>query len=387
MKFRAKATIAALGAVAAPMALSAAPAYAGVHHAPAPQQLHVTKTLSSAYIAPLQFAVAGSEVFVADSATSTLNRLDANGHNTVIAHGPSPSTGGDLAGVGVDQRHHALAYTSSTGDHSTTTLTILKSGAKPVVADLSGFEKTHNPDGKITYGITQPLTPAVKACVLPSLVAGGVPGAAQGHVSYTGQVDSHPYAVASLGDGSWAVADAGGNDIVRVNRWGQVSLIAVLPAQPQKITQAIVKENGLPSCALGLTYRSEAVPTDVEVGPGGALYVTTLPGGISGTPGSVYRVSRWGGYPQKIATGFQGATNLAIDPWGGIYVAELDGGTISKVVGGKPVTVLTLPGVVADEWANGHLYASTAPAAASEGGGSTPPPPGTIVELGPVGRS
>jgi hypothetical protein len=49
--------------------------------------------------------------------------------------------------------------------------------------------------------------------------------------------------------------------------------------------------------------------------------------------------------------------------------------------------VLTLPGVVADEWANGHLYASTAPAAASEGGGSTPPPPGTIVELGPAGRS
>jgi hypothetical protein len=171
---------------------------------------------------------------------------------------------------------------------------------------------------------------------------------------------------------------------VRVDRWGHVSLIAVLPAQPITITPDIAAANQLPACAVGITYRSEAVPTDVEVGPDGRLYVTTLPGGLSGNPGSVYRVSRWGGYPQRIATGFQGATNLAIDPWGGIYVAELAGGTISKVVNGKPVTVLTLPGVVADEWANGHLYASTSPAALTEGAGPTPPPPGTIVELGPA---
>ncbi len=41
--------------------------------------------------------------------------------------------------------------------------------------------------------------------------------------------DSHPYAVASLGDGSWAVADAGGNDILKVDSRGHVSVIAVLP--------------------------------------------------------------------------------------------------------------------------------------------------------------
>src|SRR6202042_3276272 len=170
-----------------------------------PQQLRVVKTLSSSFIGPLQFAVAGNKVFVADSFTSTLNLI---GDPTPIATGPDPSTGGDLAGVAVDQAHHTLAYTSSTGDHSTTTLTILRPGAKPVVADLSGFEKTHNPDARITYGITQPLTPAAKACILPALVAGQVPGAAQGQVKYHGQVDSHPYAVTSLGDGSWAVADA-----------------------------------------------------------------------------------------------------------------------------------------------------------------------------------
>jgi hypothetical protein len=380
MRFRSRAAVVVLG-TAVLTSLAAAPAYAGTNHS-RPQQLKVIKTLSSAFIGPLQFAVAGNKVFVADSFTSTLNLI---GDPTPIATGADPSTGGDLAGVAVDQRRDALAYTSSTGDHSTTTLTILRRGAKPVVADLSGFEKAHNPDAKITYGITQPLSPDVKSCVLAALQGAGAPGADQGQTSYVGQVDSHPYAVASLGDGSWAVADAGGNDIVRVDRWGHVSLIAVLPAQPIKITQDIIAENGLPSCALGITYRSEAVPTDVEVGPDGALYVTTLPGGLSGNPGSVYRVSRGGGWAHRIATGFNGATNLAIDPRGGIYVAELGGGTISKVVNGKPVTVLTLPGVVADEWANGHLYASTAPAALTEGAGPTPPPPGTVVELGPAG--
>jgi hypothetical protein len=381
MKLRSKAAVASFGVTAVCLSLSVGPAYAGSSHSHShPQQLRVVKTLSSSYIGPLQFAVAGKKVFVADSFTSTLNLI---GDPKPLATGPDSTTGGDIAGVGVDSRRQALAYTSSTGDHATTTLTILRRGAKPVVADLSGFEKTRNPDSKIAYGITQPLAPAVKSCVLASLQAAGAPGADQGQVSYPGQVDSHPYAVAALGDGSWAVADAGGNDIVRVDRWGHVSLIAVLPAQPLKITQAVIDANGLPSCALGITYRSEAVPTDVETGPDGALYVTTLPGGLSGTPGSVYRVSRWGhSWPQRVATGFQAATNLAIDPWGGIYVAELGAGSISKVVDGRPVSVLKLPGAVAVEWANGHLYASTAPAALSEGAGPTPPPPGTVVELG-----
>jgi hypothetical protein len=324
--------------------------------------------------------VDGKKVFVADTFTSTLNLI---GVPKPLATGPDPSTGGDIAGVGVDAKRHALAYTSSNGDHSKTTLTILRQGAKPVVADLSRFEKNHNPDRGVTYGITQRLSASVKSCVVASLKQAGAPGAEQGKTSYRGQVDSHPYAVTSLGEGSWAVADAGGNDIVRVDIWGHVSLIAVLPAQPLKLTRAVLAANGLPSCALGLTYRSEAVPTDVEVGPHGALYVTTLPGGVTGTPGSVYKLAH-GCRPEKVATGFKEATNLAIDPWGGIYVAELGAGQISKVVHGKPVPVFSMPGLVADEWANGHLYASTAPAAAAPEGSTAPPAPGVVIELGPT---
>jgi hypothetical protein len=389
MRTRMKLTGAALSAAAVTVSLAAAPS-ASATVAGSPPQLRIIETLSSAYVGPLQFAVAGNDVYVADSFTSTLNRLDASGHNTVIATGPDPATGGDIAGVAVDSTRHTLAYTSSNGDHSVTSLTILRPGAKPVVANISGFEAAHNPDGKVTYGITQPVDPATQKCIADALNAvpdEAPPGAAQGNISYPGIVDSHPYAVTSLSDGSWAVADAGGNDLLRVDRWGHVSLIAVLPAQQVQITPAFAAANGV-NCDLSaypnLTYGFEAVPTDVEVGPDGALYVTTLPGGPGGPsePGSVYRVSRWGGRPQQIATGFNEATNLAIDPWGGIYVAELGAGTISKVVHGKPVPVLSLPGVVADEWANGHLYASAAPAAVAPEGSTTPPAPGQIVKLG-----
>ncbi len=162
-------------------------------------------------------------------------------------------------------------------------------------------------------------------------------------------------------------------------------MISVLPAQPVKISATFAASMGLPACVVGLTYKFEAVPTDVEIGPRGALYVTTLPGGPegpnSGNPGSVYRIDR-SGHPARIATGFAGATNLAIDPCGNIFVAQIGSGTIAKVVRGKPQTVLSLPGVVGVEYANGHLYASTSITAATEGAQNGP---GTVVILGPAG--
>jgi hypothetical protein len=325
--------------------------------------LHVIKTLSSNFVGPLQFAVSGRNVYVADSFVSALFRI---GRSTPLATGPS--AGGDIAGVAVDHGG-ALAYTSSNGDHSTTTLTIQWHGKKPVVADLSGFEAKRNPDGAVHFGVHNPST-----CVSDALKAADIP------VSYTGTVDSHPYAVTSVGHGSWAVADAGGNDIVKVDRWGHVSLLSVLPSQPLKITADFAKANGLPDCVVGVTYKFEPVPTDVEIGKHGRLYVTTLPGGpedpSAGNRGSVYTVNPWSGHNRRIATGFAGATNLAIDKHGDVYVAELFTGTLSKVVCGKPKPVLSLPGLVAVEYANGHLYASTAPAVSGGNG------PGTVVLLG-----
>ena len=65
------------------------------------------------------------------------------------------------------------------------------------------------------------------------------------------------------------------------------------------------------------------------------------------------------GEAKRIATGFGGATNLAIAPGGKIYVAELFAGKISTIKDGKPHTWMSLPNAVSVEYGDGHLYAGT----------------------------
>jgi len=79
-----------------------------------------------------------------------------------------------------------------------------------------------------------------------------------------------------------------------------------------------------------------------------------------------------------IASGFLGATNLAIGKHGEIYVAEYFGGKISVVKHHKVSSFLDLPLVVAVETGrDGSLWAATTipldPTA--------PPAPGTIVKI------
>ena len=352
-------TLAVTAASAAALVLAAAPASAEPIAAPQ----HVVQTLASNFVGPLQFAVDGKKVYVADSFTSTLNLI---GSKTPIATGPNPNQGGDLAGVAVDPATHAVAYTTNNGDHSVTQADDPHPGSEAGRGDLANFEKTHNPDHANLYG-----TSTTNTCAINALKKAGIP------VSYRGQLDSHAYSVTAIGGGSWAVGDAGGNDVLRVTKTGQISLIQVLPVVPVKITAAFAAANGLPKCVAGITYNFEPVPTDVEVGPGNGLYVSSLPGGPegpdSGNPGSIYRIA--GGQITKVATGFAGATNLAFNSYGNIFVAQIGAGSIAEVVGGRPQVIANLPGVVAVEFANGHLYASTAPAATGGNG------PGKVVVL------
>jgi hypothetical protein len=132
-----------------------------------------------------------------------------------------------------------------------------------------------------------------------------------------------------------------------------------------------------------VTYNFESVPTDVESGPHGMLYVSTLPGGPEdpsfGARGSVYRVNPRTGHATLVATGFAGATNIAVDPAGQIYVAELFAGRISVISPHGTVRPLVdLPNVAAVEYSGGKLYASTM-APTDETG--TPTGPGTIVRI------
>jgi hypothetical protein len=167
----------------------------------------------------------------------------------------------------------------------------------------------------------------------------------------------------ALGAGGVYVGEAAGNDILRVTPNGTISTVAVLPPQPFVITADAAAANGLPDCTVGLTYNFEPVPTDVEVGPSGMLYVSLLPGGPEdpslGARGAVYSVNPRTGATHKIAGGFAGASNLALGPDGTFYVSELFADDIAVVRGGTTVDTIPLPAPAAVEYARGALYAST----------------------------
>ena len=136
-----------------------------------------------------------------------------------------------------------------------------------------------------------------------------------------------------------------------------------LPPQGVEVTQEAAQANGLPECAVGETFDFEPVPTDVELGPDGMLYVTTLPGGPEdpslGDRGAVHRVDPETGDVETLATGLLSATGLAVTPHGDMYVAELFGGEISRVTQGgsvQPWARSMMPGDV--EYGNGAIWAT-----------------------------
>jgi hypothetical protein len=353
-----KLTLAALSAAAL---LAVTPASASAH---APAGAHNPTTISSNVVAPFNLAVRGPRLLVADGGTSTLSRVLADGSLRTIATGPA--NGGDVAGVAISRNGRYTAYTTT--EHSSPevnangALHILGPGGSTLTVDLAGYEARRNPDKRNTYGTT-----STDPCVTAAVAA-----ATGGPATYTGQTDSHPYSVTAYGRSSWIVADAGGNDLLEVDARGRISTLAVLPVQPLTITAEVAAGLGLPDCTIGTVYRFEPVPTDVEVGRHGELFVTTLPGGPEvGARGSVYRVNARNGRSQLLATGFAGATNLALYR-GRIYVSEFFAGRLSTVSGGGAKLYRPLPGVVSVESGNGHLYAGTF---GSDAG------PGTIVRL------
>jgi hypothetical protein len=353
--------LAACVLAAVPLATSVVVAIPSADAAPSPR-LHVVNVLSKRFVGPLQFAVSGHHVYVADSFTSTLEEIGGK----VLAHGPDPKSGGDIAGVAVNLHRHEIAYTSSNGKHTNTRMTVLRHGKVAWSVNLAKFEATHNPDHKVVYGIEHPTS-----CQRHALQQAHVP------VHYHGQVDSHPYAVTALRHGAWAVADAGANDVLRVTAAGDVKLIRILPRQTLVVTQEFADQQHLPHCVVGVHYHVEAVPTDVErAGHRGPLYVSTLPGADTPDSGRVYRIGPVSGHRVMIGGGFNEATNLAVTKGGTVLVAELASGRISELTSRGPVEVANLPGVVAVERANGRFYASTAPATSGGNG------PGRVVVLG-----
>ena len=134
------------------------------------------------------------------------------------------------------------------------------------VADLAEFEDAHNPTGD-------------EENVNPNSVIAG----------RTGMI----------------VADAGANDLLLVKRSGRIKVLATFPDR-----------------TVGADTFDE-VPTSVQRGPDGALYVGQLTG-FPFIPGAanVYRVSKSGAV-SVAATGFTNIIDIAFDRRGRLYVLEI----------------------------------------------------------------
>jgi len=333
--------------------LAAAPVPAAAGRAPR------LTTLSTAVVAPFQLAFAGHRLFIADGGTAKISRLNGRSLGTVVAGAPG------VEGIGVNGRGE-IAYSQANENMGTATLTIVHPGGRRVVAGLAAFEKAHNPDGRVTYGVPHP-----SACVAAYLKSQNTPP------NQTGDVHSNPYAVIPFRAGWWLVADAGGNDILKVSPTGVVSVATVLPRQATVITAALAASLQAPPCVVGVTFYSQPVPTDLQFGPSGKLYVSTLSGAIAA--GTVYTVDVRRHTSRLLASGFVGATNLAVTPREVVYVADAKAGTISRIYRGRTTTVVRLANVLSLQFDAGVLYAGTAaPGILQEG---PPTGPGSLVRI------
>jgi hypothetical protein len=305
------------------------------------------REVAAGFVGPLGLSIGNDgTIYVADAfAGQLVSFTEAEPDDrTTLASAQGPIWGVDAKGKG------SVVYVSGA---DATLNRVTPSGRSTVLASLGDYEAANNPDAGQTYGFLD-LDDECRAQV-PEEVRD----------PYTGIVDSNPYAVA-IDRGSYLVVDAAGNTLLRVGANGRVSTVAVFPPVPQVVTQDIidaVAQNPdfpleLPDCVLGATYTGEFVPTDVEIGPDGHYYVTSLPGAPEAPgEGSVWRVHRSSGALTMIASGFSGSVDLAVAADGTIYVAELFGGRISMVSGGMVSTFAEVPAPGAVEIGrDGTLY-------------------------------
>lgn len=105
--------------------------------------------------------------------------------------------------------------------------------------------------------------------------------------------DSNPFGLAVLRDGSVLVADAAGNDVLRVRKDGSITTVARLRPRTVEVPDGLppTDPEGNPLPPAGTPIPSEAVATSVAVGKDGAIYIGELRG-FPATPGTsqVWRV-------------------------------------------------------------------------------------------------
>lgn len=202
-----------------------------------------------------------------------------------------------------------------------------------------------------------------------------------------GAIDTNPYGLTRDGDGFYTV-DAGGNSLLSIDWMGNVRTVTTFPS----------KANPLP---FGPPMY-ESVPTNVEMGPDGNLYVGELTGFPFPQGGAeIYRIDPISGVRTSAFGGFTNIIDMDFGVDGNLYVLQMTTNGLASGSGPGPgalikvdmntgvkTTLVSSPmffpgGLLAAS--DGSFYVSNL--STSPGGGQvlhiTPvPEPGTVVAIG-----
>jgi sugar lactone lactonase YvrE len=134
--------------------------------------------------------------------------------------------------------------------------------------------------------------------------------------------DANPYGVYAAGTNEQWVVDAGSNTLDRVLADGSVQVVAFFPNPPA----------------------TDAVPTCIDKGPDGALYIGELTGG--GNPPGSSIVWRWtaGSGLQQWATGLTAVTGCGFGKDGSFYAVEFSKLGLDNAAPGTGALVRVAPG-------------------------------------------
>jgi hypothetical protein len=241
------------------------------------------------------FAIKSNGNFIVADAGAGIVKLD-NGETTLLAPLPAVTDVAPITG------NKMFAVTGKAPIPTAQKLFRVTHGEAEQIADLLAFETAVNPDGQL--------------------------------------IDSNPFDVEALTKSKALVADAGGNDLLIVDKQGNVDWIATLPNQ--LVSTDFAKQlAGCPNpppglefiCGLPPILPAQGVATSIAVGPDGAYYVGELTGfpaqpGVSRIwriePNTLHATCGTSSACTVVASGFTSIVDLAFDSNNTLYVVELD---------------------------------------------------------------
>lgn len=333
----------------------AAPAQA--HRSPEPP---VPSTVAEGLAGPLALALGDRhELFVTQNFLGALSKIDRRGRVSTVAQMPpgEPTPEGssnEIAGVDVSGSSTFHIETDYLAGFSHIVKTTARGKRTVVSRDFLAHEAKTNADGRVKYGFV-----GLKGQCASDLAALETQIGQRLVRQYRGEDFSHAYQLDVTRHGTY-VADAGANALLKVSpKSGKISTVAVLP--PVKVTAGpelmgvlnatlagmpqLPVGTTAPDCLLGKTFVGEPVPTDVEMGRDGQLYVTTLAGvaGESLPLSHVYKVDPRRGKIRTVAAGLHGTTGVAVASNGTVFAAEMFGGKVSVIKKGSHKATTLFP--------------------------------------------